>query len=402
MMSCFNNTSNRGMNNNTQKIKLSLLLILGALLTVTSLATDTYLPAMPTMATQLGGNVELTISGFLAGFAIAQLIWGPISDRIGRKIPLFIGMAIFIVGSLGCAFSDNIVSLVIWRVIQAIGACTAPMLGRAMVRDLYQRQEAARVLSILTLVLSIAPIAGPFIGALILEYFNWHGIFIMLAIIGVLLFLALFSLAETHPIQKRATTRPWYASFGNYGKLLKNATFMRYTLCIACFYVGVYAFVTASPYLYIEYFHIPPQHFAWLFSVNILGVMTLSVVNTRLVSRYPFDRLLKTASAIAFAAILGLGFMTLIGWHHILVVVIPLFIFFSMNGILASTATAGALDGVPEMAGSGAALIGSLQYGSGVISSVLLAIFGSHLMSFSLIMLVFTFLSFACMWIRRK
>lgn len=390
------------MNNDTQKIKLSLLLILGALLAVTSLATDTYLPAMPTMAAQLGGNVELTISGFLAGFAIAQLVWGPISDRIGRKIPLFIGMAIFIVGSLGCAFSESIASLVFWRIIQAIGACTAPMLGRAMVRDLYQRQEAARVLSILTLVLSIAPIAGPFVGALILEYFNWHGIFIMLVIIGVLLFLAIFSLEETHPEQKRNLSRPWYESFGNYGKLLKNATFMRYTLCIACFYIGVYAFVTASPYLYIEYFHIPPTHFAWLFSVNILGVMTLSVINSRLVSRFTFTTLLKTASAIAFAACAILMLLTVLGIHHILAVAIPLFIFFSMNGILAATATAGALDGVPEMAGSGAALIGSLQYGSGIISSVLLAIFGSHLMSFSLIMLGCTFLSFACMWVRRK
>lgn len=390
------------MNSNTQKIKLSLLLILGALLAVTSLATDTYLPAMPTMASQLGGNVELTISGFLAGFSIAQLVWGPISDRIGRKKPLVIGMVIFIIGSIGCALSDNITSLVIWRVFQAIGACTAPMLGRAIVRDLFQRQEAARVLSLLTLVLAIAPILGPFLGALILEYFNWHGIFIMLAIIGGLLLIALHSLPETHPPQKRVATYPWYHSFSNYRTLLGNGTFMRYTLCVASFYVGVYAFVTASPYLYIEYFHIPPKHFAWLFSVNILGVMTLSLVNTRLVSRYTFDHLLKTASAIAFIAILGLGFMTIIGLHHILVVAIPLFIFFSMNGILASTATAGALDRVPEMAGSGAALIGSLQYGSGVISSVLLAIFGSHLISFSLIMLGCTFLSFACMWVRRK
>lgn len=150
--------------NTLNTISWLFLVILGALMAFTSLSTDIYLPAMPQMEKDLQGNVELTITGFLAGFAVAQLIWGPISDRIGRKKPLFMGLIIFVIGSIGCAYSQTIEQIVFWRVIQAIGACTAPMLARAMIRDLYARTQAAQMLSTLTIVMAIAPIAGPLLG----------------------------------------------------------------------------------------------------------------------------------------------------------------------------------------------------------------------------------------------
>ncbi|UKI45171.1 MAG: MFS transporter [Porphyromonadaceae bacterium] len=133
------------------------MLILSGLMGCTTLSTDIYLPAMPAMEKALGGNVEFTITGFLIGFAIAQLIWGPISDRVGRKKPLFVGMAIFTVGSVGCALSNSITEIVVWRVFQATGACVGPMLSRSMVRDLYARTEAARMLSALMTILALCP-----------------------------------------------------------------------------------------------------------------------------------------------------------------------------------------------------------------------------------------------------
>lgn len=167
--------------------------ILGALMAFTSLSTDIYLPpAMPQMEQDLQGNIELTITGFLAGFAIAQLVWGPVSDRIGRKIPLYIGLVIFVMGSIGCVYSQNIEQIVFWRVIQAVGACTAPMLARAMIRDLYARTQAAQMLSTLTIVMAIAPIAGPLLGGQILKLSTWHDIFWLLAAIGILMFISLF------------------------------------------------------------------------------------------------------------------------------------------------------------------------------------------------------------------
>ena len=182
--------------------------ILGALMAFTSLSTDIYLPAMPTMTKDLQGDAELTITSFLIGFAIAQLIWGPISDRLGRRIPLFIGMVLFSIGSVGCAMSYSIEQIVFWRVFQALGACTGPMLARAIIRDLFSRTRAAHMLSTLTIIMAIAPIIGPLFGGQVIKFSSWHSIFWLLAVIGVVMFLSLIWLPETMPTTKRAKTPP--------------------------------------------------------------------------------------------------------------------------------------------------------------------------------------------------
>ncbi|WP_040903890.1 multidrug effflux MFS transporter [Yokenella regensburgei] len=356
------------------KTGLSFLLILSALMAVTSLSTDIYLPAMPVMAKDLQGDAELTITGFLIGFCIAQLIWGPISDRYGRRLPLFIGLVLFIIGSVGCALSTDIVQIVFWRVFQALGACTGPMLARAMIRDLFSRTRAAQMLSTLMIIMAIAPIAGPLIGGQMIKVTSWHAIFWLLAIIGTLMLVSLFWLPETLPAEKRAQTSVTKA-FQNYYALLTNAKFMQFTLCLTFYYVAAYAFITGSPFVYITYFGVDPQHYGWLFAVNIVGLMAVSMVNRRLVHRYPLERLLKKAVFIATIAAIVLAATTGLGVGGIIVIVGAVFVFFSMNGIIAATSTACALDAVPNVAGSASALMGALQYGSGIISSLLLALF---------------------------
>ncbi|ROR22816.1 Bcr/CflA subfamily drug resistance transporter [Comamonas sp. BIGb0124] len=209
--------------------------LLSALMAFTSLSTDIYLPAMPQMQRDLQGNVELTITGFLIGFAIAQLIWGPISDRIGRRKPLLIGITLFIVGSIGCALSQSIGEIVFWRMFQAFGACTGPMLARAMVRDCYGRTRAAEMLSTLTVIMAIAPIVGPLLGGQIIRITTWHAIFWLLAAVGMLMLLCLRRLPETHAPSRRATTPVWHA-LSDYAVLLRQPLFMRYTLCVTLFY----------------------------------------------------------------------------------------------------------------------------------------------------------------------
>lgn len=351
-----------------------LLVILGALMAFTSLSTDIYLPAMPQMATELQGNVELTVTGFLVGFAIAQLIWGAVSDRIGRKIPLYIGMVLFAIGSIGCAFSHSINEIVFWRIFQAFGACTAPLLARAIIRDLFDKSRAVQMLSTLTMIMAVAPIIGPLLGGQIVQFGNWQMIFILLAMIGIVMFFSLFALPETLPKEQR-TIGHFGAIFRNYRQLLQNRRFMRYTLCVTFFYVGAYAFVVGSPQVYIEHFNVAPQHYGWLFALNIVGIMLLSLLNKTLSLRFALDKLLKISTAIAAFAGILMSLMVYFNIGGIYAVIIPVFLFFSMNGIIASCATASALDLVPTMAGSGAALIGSLQYGSGIISSLLLVCF---------------------------
>jgi len=355
--------------------ELGLLLILSALMAFTSLSIDIYLPAMPAMQRELHGNVELTLTSFLLGFAIAQLFWGPISDRIGRRRPLVVGVVLFVVGSAGCALSQTLGQIVFWRMFQAFGACTGPMLARTMVRDLYARTHAARMLSTLTVTMAVAPIAGPLIGGQIVRWGSWHGIFWLLAVLAAAMLLVLRRLPETLPGAMRATT-PAHAALGDYRKLLGNAAFMRYVLCVTSYYVSLYAFLAASPRVYIEHFHVAPENYGWLFGLNIVGVTSISLVNRRLVGRFSLDTLLRAAAMIAAAAMLLCIVLSELHIGGLVGVVVPVFVFFSMNGIVAATATAAALDGVESrLAGSATALIGSLQYGSGIISSLLVAAF---------------------------
>lgn len=353
---------------------LLFIMILSALMAFTSLSTDIYLPAMPVMAKELHGNAELTITGFLIGFCLAQLIWGPISDHLGRRPPLIIGMVLFIIGSAGCALSTDITHIVFWRVFQALGACTGPMLARAMIRDLFSRTRAAQMLSTLTIVMAVAPIVGPLLGGQMIKFTSWHAIFWLLTAIGVFMLLSLYWLPETLPIERRVSAS-LSGAFRTYCRLLSHVNFMKFTLCLTFYYVAVYAFIAGSPFVYITHFHVEPQHYGWLFAVNIVGVMGLSAVNRHLVQRYPMETLLKRAILIAAIAALILAVATKLSVGGIALIVIAIFILFSMNGIIAATATAAALDTAPDAAGSASALIGSLQYGSGIISSLLLSIF---------------------------
>jgi len=352
---------------------LSFILILSALMAFTSLSTDIYLPAMPLMAKDLHGDAELTITGFLIGFCIAQLIWGPISDHFGRRLPLFAGMALFIVGSVGCALSEDIGQIVFWRVFQALGACTGPMLGRAMIRDLFSRTRAAQMLSTLMVIMAIAPIAGPLLGGQMIKITSWHSIFWLLAVIGVVMLASLFWLPETLPAEKRVKASLGSA-FRNYILLLTNTQYMRFTLCLTFYYIAAYAFITGSPFVYITYFGVDPQHYGWLFAVNIVGLMAVSMVNRRLVHIYPLEVLLKRAVTVAALAALVLAIGVKMHTGGVILIVVTVFIFFSMNGVIAATSAAAALDAVPGVAGSASALMGSLQYGSGIVSSLLLAL----------------------------
>lgn len=363
-------TSRSSMQNST----FIFLSVLGALMAVNSLATDVYLPALPTMTEVLGPGAELTISGYLFGFMIAQLVWGPISDSIGRIKPLLIGSALFVVGTIGCATAETMTQLVMWRVFQAIGACVGPMLSRAMVRDRYSLAEAADKLSVLTMIMAAAPIVGPSIGGLIVEVDSWDMIFWAVALVGVFIGVGVLFLPETLPEERRNKAGVKRA-FQIYGELLGNWGFMKYTLCVAFFYMAAYAVIAGTPFVYITYYGIPERYFGALFALNVIGVMIMSFFNRGLVPRYTMDTLLRAASLAAFIAVLLLVLFTYTNWVGSIGVIVAVVLMFSTNGIIAACATAAALDMAGDKAGTAAALIGSLQYGSGIVSSAVLAVF---------------------------
>lgn len=380
------------MNHSVQHSRLIQIMVLSALMAFTSLSTDIYLPAMPFMQLDLQGNIELTITSFLIGFAIAQLVWGPISDQIGRKKPLFIGMILFVIGSVGCALSETIYQIIFWRVIQAIGACTGPMLARAIIRDLYDRVEATQMLSTLTIIMAVAPIAGPLIGGQILKFTSWHAMFWLLAMIGLIMFFCLFLLPETRKKSDLKITIK--QAFSNYKYLFKKWIFIRYVLALTAFYVAAYTFIIGSPFVYISHYHIEPQHYGWLFSINIIGLMLMSFINKKLVKHVHLHVLLKYSSMLAMLAMITLVILFFSHFMSLITLVVLLFVFFSMNGVIAATSTAAALDSVPEIAGSASALMGAMQYGSGIISSILLTLWRTDSAeSMIVIMAIFTVLS---------
>jgi DHA1 family bicyclomycin/chloramphenicol resistance-like MFS transporter len=242
--------------------------------------------------------------------------------------------------------------------------------------------------------MAIAPIIGPLLGGQIIRVSTWHSIFWLLTAIGVLMFISLFRLPETLSMEKRLPASLG-KTFVNYGYLIKHRVFMRYTLCVTFYYVAVYAFVAGSPEIYISYFGIDTQHYGWLFAVNIVGVMGLSFLNRSLVTRFSLHRLLKIATTVALLAIATLTAFVRADIGGIYIILGMMFIFFSMNGIVAASATAAALDEVPHIAGSASALIGALQYGSGIVSSLLLAVFSKGTpWTMTWVMLIFTAAAF--------
>lgn len=386
-----------------EKTSLSFLVILSAFMAFTSLSTDIYLPAMPSMQHELGGRAELTVTGFVIGFALAQLIWGPISDHIGRKKPLFIGTVLFIIGSIGCALSTSMEVVVLWRVFQAVGACTGPMISRAMIRDRYDSTQAAQMLSTLMMIMAAAPIIGPLLGGGLLIVGTWRLIFWLMVAIGIAMFLSIHLLPETLGEAKRSHDSLG-RSFKNYSKLLNSKKFMIYTMSVTFFYVAVYAFIAGSSDIYINYFHVRPEVYSLLFGLNILGVSLMSMVNRHLVSRFNLSQLLLLSTSLAFIFSLLLVLMGVTHSFGLIGIVIPIFLIFSTNGIVAACANAAALNTVPdEMAGSAAALLGSLQYGSGVIPSILLAVFADKTAAtMTIIIAIAIFLSAVMGWLGRE
>lgn len=343
----------------------------------TALATDIFLPGVPEITAELGSGEELMITSFLLGFALAQLILGPVSDRVGRKIPLSAGMIVFALGSAWCAIADTMLELIIARVLQAVGACTGPMLARAIVRDLYEGTRAAQVLSTLMLIMALAPILGPLMGGFLVVAGGWRWTFWAISAVALIIFGLILFLPESLPPAKR-DSGSILSAFVNYPVLFRNGPFMRYVLCVCFYYISIYAFITNSSTVYITHFGVDPRYYGLLFGMNMIGVMSLTAFNKRWVKSYSLRGILKVATLVATVAGVALattGVTGVTGVGGLWGVVVTVFFVFGMNGVVAACTNAAALNSVePAVAGTAAALLGSFQYGSGIISSLLLAL----------------------------
>lgn len=350
--------------------------ILSALMAFASISTDVYLPALPAMALALGaghGAMELTISGYLIGFSLGQLAWGPISDRYGRRLPVAIGLVLFVIGSAGCALSGSVATMIAWRVLQAVGACASVVLARAMVRDLYAGPQAARMMSTLMTVTAIAPLIGPAVGSLILQAASWRAIFWALVAVGLATLLALRRLPETLPAARR-NPHALDGALAIYASLLGQRRILAYMGTGGFFYGGIYAYVAGTPAAYISYHHMSPQAYGVLFSLGIVGIMATNQISSRLVLKLGSDRLMRIGALCAAGAGLLLAVTAGFDIGGVAGLALPLFIFVAANGLIVANAIAGALTGYGERAGAVSALVGAAHYGTGILGSALVGI----------------------------
>ncbi|RUN78313.1 Bcr/CflA family efflux MFS transporter [Sphingomonas sp. TF3] len=347
--------------------------ILSALMGFASISTDLYLPAMPAMGASLGadtGAVEFTVSGYLIGFSLGQLVWGPVGDRYGRRLPVALGLVLFVIGSAGCALAGSVTAMIGWRMVQALGACASVVLARAMVRDLYQGDRAAQMMSTLMTVMGIAPLIGPLVGGQVMAMAGWRAIFWTLVLVGIATLGALFTLPETLPADRR-NREPMVQAFARYGTLLRDPRVLGYAGVGGFFYAGMFAYIAGTPFAYITYYQVPARLYGLLFAVGVVGIMGANLLNAGAVRRHGSDRLLRLGTVLAAIAALAVAIDARTGFGGLLGLVVPLFVFAGSTGFIVANSIAGALALAPERAGAVSALVGAIQYGSGIAGSAL-------------------------------
>jgi MFS transporter, DHA1 family, multidrug resistance protein len=350
--------------------RLELIVILGAMTAFAPLATDMYLPALPTLQRVFGTTslaVQATLASFFAGFAVGQLVFGPVTDRFGRRPPLYVGLLLFIAASIGCAFAPTVETLTALRFVQAFGACAGGVISRAMVRDLFDPRESARVYGGLMLVTGLAPMLAPLIGGHLLIWFGWSSIFLVMAGLAFLCLVAShLRLPETHRPETVHSLNVLRIAT-SYGRLLRHRGYLGFSLTGMSCMGGVFAYIAGSPFVFIELHGISAEHFGWIFGLNAAGFVAMAQINGWLVQRFSQEALLRAGTLAQLAAALALLAAAFIGIGGIWGVALPLWVFISTIGIVLPNAAALAMAPHGANAGLASALLGVMQFGAGGI-----------------------------------
>lgn len=341
------------------------LVMLGILTAIGPLSIDMYLPSFPQVERSLGGapgSMEFTLSSFFIGLTLGQLFYGPVSDRFGRKPPLYFGFALYTLASLGCALASSVPQLVVWRFLQGLGGCAGIIVPRAMVRDRTSARESARAFSMLMLVMGLAPILAPILGGILLAHGHWRGIFLTLTGFGLLcLAIIRWGLAESHDTRHEPPLR-LATVLGNYAGLLRNRSFLGYTLSGGLGSAGMFAYIAGSPFVLIQLYGVTPQQYSWVFAANAGGLIAAGQINAQLLKRRSPTDLLHHTLRVPFIAGVVLALLAWTGLASLPWFVAGFFCFVASLGFINPNATASTLATHGQMAGTAAALSSALQF----------------------------------------
>ncbi len=355
---------------------LGSIILLGTLTAIGALSIDLYLPSLPAIGRDFAveaATVQRTMSAFFIGMAIGQIAYGPMSDRFGRRPALLVGLGIYTVASLGCAFAPTIDWLIAGRFAQALGACAGQVVTRAIVRDRYRHQDSARIFSLLTLVLGVAPLIAPSLGAWLITFANWRVIFAVLSGTGIVIATAVATRLTESRSAVTAAQAAGESVIASFAGLLRQRRLIGYLLAGALNGASLFTYIATAPDLLITQYSFTPRGFAIAFAVIAVGVIGSSQVNRSLLTRYDSDRIIGTASiAGALAGILLVVASFLAGQWVMLAL---LFVALSSFGLIAANATAGALGVDPLRAGATSALIGSASFAVGAVAATIAGAF---------------------------
>ncbi|MGG5413127.1 multidrug effflux MFS transporter [Edwardsiella tarda] len=348
--------------------------LLGSLVAFGPLSIDMYLPALPAMAQRLQattGQMQLTLSAFFLGLCIGMLLYGPLSDRLGRRRLLLSGLLLFACASLLCTQVSNVWQLVALRVLQAFGSGAAVVMARSIARDVYHAQVLPRVLSLMTLVTMAAPLLAPLLGGALLTWFDWQAIFGLLTLCGCLSGLLVWRLLpETLPTSASPSSGGLWVAFHHYGLLLRDRRAMAAIGTLSFSFAGMFAFISASPFVYIRYFQLSPHAYGLLFAGNVLGMILLLLLNVRLLRHYSLARLLSWQSG----AQVIFGLLLLASYRQGVVLIAPLvMLYISLVNAIGANSLSQLLLPRAEQAGSATALAVSCQFALGAGASLLLS-----------------------------
>ncbi|SOD99088.1 multidrug effflux MFS transporter [Caenispirillum bisanense] len=351
--------------------------LLTALVAFGPMSTDLYLPSLPDMTRAFDTSVsmvQLTLSVFAAGFAFGMLVYGPLSDRFGRRPLLIGGAALYVAASVVCMVAPSIEALLVGRFLQAIGACAGPVIGRAVVRDVYDRTEAARMLSYMASAMALAPAVAPMIGGALHAGFGWRANFVALTVFGIAVTVATWAmLRETNAHRDPLATRPSRLA-ANFGYLLKSRVFMGHTLCVALGFAGLFSFISGSSFVVIDVLGVDPQYFGFAFMAVVVGYITGAFGGGRLSGRLGIERLLAFGSLVAALAGVAAAGLAWAGVETVVAVILPVSIYFFGAAVLMPNGTAGAISPFPRMAGTASSLLGFLQMGAGALTGWLVGL----------------------------
>lgn len=359
--------------------RLGLTVILGALSAFGPLSVDFYLPGLPKLTADFHASAsagQLTLTGCVLGLAFGQLAIGPLSDRFGRRPPLLAGLVLYGVASLACAAAPSIWVFVALRVVQGLSGAAGIVVARSVVRDLVSGADAARLYSILMLVLGVVPVAAPVAGGQLLAVTSWRGLFVILALVdAAILAGTLLWLHETLPHERRTTLG---ATTSGFVDLLRDRYFLTYSLVVGLAFASMFGYIAGSSFVLQDVYGISPQLYGVVFGVNAFGLVTCSQLNRALVGRVAAGRLLLAGVAAQAAAGAGLLGIVLAGDVGLAGVLPCLFVTVAALGLVMPNATALALTDYPHAAGRASALLGTMQFLFGAVTAPLVGVAGKE------------------------